>query len=592
MASEAAGSAQMLFQRGVAAARAGDAAAAVAALREAARLAPAATRVWRLLAAQLRKLGDDDAADAAKAEEIGASIHDPRLQQAALALLDNELHVAEPLLKQQLKDDPLDIAAMRMLAEVAGRIGRYRDAENLLRRALELFPGFGAARANLATALYRQNKPAEAIAELDKVIAVDPENIGHANLKAAALGRIGGFDEAIALYEEVLKAAPHQPKVWMSYGHMLKTVGRQADGVAAYRQALAIQPSLGEVWWSLANLKTVRFDDADVAAMQAALARDDIADEDRFHLDFALGKAFEDRKAWETSFAHYDRGNALRRRSVVYDADETAAFVDRCIEIFTPDFFAERAGQGCEAADPIFILGMPRAGSTLVEQILASHSRIEGTSELPDVPALARQMRDYPESLPTLPPARLRELGESYLERTRIQRKTGRPLFIDKLPNNWAHTGFIHLILPNATIIDARRHPLDCCLSNFKQHFARGQAFSYTLDDMGRYYADYVRLMAHLDSVLPGRVHRVIHERLLDDTETEIRALLAAVGVGFEDACLRFHETERAVRTASSEQVRRPINRDGADVWRAYEAWLDPLKAALGPVLTSYPDAP
>ncbi|MCA3255245.1 MAG: sulfotransferase [Alphaproteobacteria bacterium] len=517
---------------------------------------------------------------------------DPRLQQAALALLDNELHVAEPLLKQHLKDDPLDVAAMRMLAELAGRIGRYRDAENLLRRALELFPGFGAARANLATALYRQNRPADAIAELDKVMAADPENIGHANLKAAALGRIGGFDEAIALYEEVLKAAPQQPKVWMSYGHMLKTVGRQADGVAAYRQALAIQPSLGEVWWSLANLKTVRFDDSEVAAMQAALARDDISDEDRFHLDFALGKAFEDRREFAASFTHYDRGNALRRRSVVYDADETADFVERCIRIFTPEFFAARAGLGFDAADPIFILGMPRAGSTLVEQILASHSRIEGTSELPDIPALARQIAGYPDGLTALPPERLRELGASFLDRTRIQRKTGRPLFIDKLPNNWAHVGLIHLILPNATIIDARRHPLDCCLSNYKQHFARGQAFSYTLDDMGRYYADYVRLMAHIDRVLPGRVHRVIHERMLDDSEAEIRALLDAVGVDFEEACLRFHETERAVRTASSEQVRRPINRDGADVWRSYEPWLDPLKAALGPVLTCYPEAP
>jgi Tfp pilus assembly protein PilF len=584
--------AQLAFQRGVAAARGGDAAAAVAALREAARLAPDAPRVWRLLAAQLRALGDDEGADAAKAEEVGASIFDPRLQQAALALLDNELHVAEPLLKQHLKDDPLDIAAMRMLAELAGRIGRYRDAENLLRRALELFPGFGAARANLATALYRQNRPAEAIAELDKVIAVDPENIGHANLKAAALGRIGGFDEAIELYEEVLKAAPNQPKVWMSYGHMLKTVGRTADGIDAYRRAIAIEPSLGEVWWSLANLKTVRFDDADVAAMQAALARGDLSDEDRFHLDFALGKAFEDRRDFAASFAHYDAGNRLRRQSVEHDAAETAAFVDRCIEILTPDFFAERVGAGCPADDPIFILGMPRAGSTLIEQILASHSAIEGTSELPDIPALARQRRDYPASLPSLPPERLSELGESYLERTRIQRKTGRPRFIDKLPNNWAHVGFIHLVLPNATIIDARRHPLDCCFSNYKQHFARGQAFSYTLDDMGRYYADYVRLMAHVDAVLPGRVHRVIHERLLDDPEAEIRALLAAVGVPFEDACLRFHETDRAVRTPSSEQVRRPINRDGADVWRNYEPWLGPLKAALGPVLTAYPGVP
>ena len=510
--------------------------------------------------------------------------------EAALALHDNRLSEAEPILKMHLKEDPFDVAAIRMLAELAGRIGRYKDAENLLRRALELAPDFGAARANLATCLYRQNKPAEAIAELDRVLIDDPENIGSANLKAAALGRIGGFDEAIALYEEVLKQVPKQPKVWMSYGHMLKTVGRQADGIAAYRRALDIQPGLGEVWWSLANLKTVKFTPDDIAAMQNALAGD-ISDEDRFHLDFALGKAFEDAKDFATSFAHYDAGNTLRRTKIDYQAGETTAFVDRCITLFTPEFFAARQGQGCPAADPIFILGMPRAGSTLIEQILSSHSQVEGTSELPDIPALAR-VASYPASLADLSPASRNDLGQSYLDRTRIQRKTDKPFFIDKLPNNWAHVAFIHLILPNAKIIDARRHPLACCFSNFKQHFARGQAFSYSLDDMGRYYADYVRMIAHIDQVLPGRVHRVIYEQMVDDTEAEVRALLAACGLDFEPACLEFHKTERAVRTASSEQVRQPIFRDGTEGWQGFEPYLDPLKAALGNILTNYPRAP
>ena len=519
---------------------------------------------------------------------ISAGLNNPRLIEAALALHDNRLSEAEPLLRAHLKADPFDVAAIRMLAELAGRIGRYKDAETLLRRALELAPEFGAARANLATCLYRQNRPDEAIAELDLVLVDDPENVGHANLKAAALGRIGGFDEAIALYETVLAAAPHQPKVWMSYGHMLKTVGRQEDGIAAYRRALAIAPALGEVWWSLANLKTVKFTPEDVAAMQAALARSDISDEDRFHLDFALGKAFEDVRDHAAAFAHYNAGNALRRQSIVYDADETAAFVDRSIALYTRNFFAARAGQGCEAPDPIFILGMPRAGSTLVEQILASHSLVEGTSELPDIPALART-EGYPESVAGLDAQALRTLGERYLERTRIQRKTDKPFFIDKLPNNWAHTPFIHLILPNAKIIDARRHPLGCCFSNFKQHFARGQAFSYSLDDMGRYYADYVRLMAHVDDMLPGRVYRVFYEAMVDDTEGQVRALLAACGLEFEESCLRFHETERAVRTASSEQVRRPIFRDGTEGWQGFEPWLDPLKQALGNTLSSYP---
>lgn len=523
-------------------------------------------------------------------KSIQRGVNNPQLMAAALALHDNRLSEAEPLLRAHLKSDPFDVAAIRMMAELAGRIGRYKDAENLLRRALELAPDFGAARANLATCLYRQHKPAEAIAELDRVLIEDPENIGHSNLKAAALGRIGGFEEAIDLYEQVLKGAPNQPKVWMSYGHMLKTVGRQADGIAAYRRALDIAPDLGEVWWSLANLKTVRFTAADIAAMQAALGSD-ISAQDRFHLDFALGKAFEDREDFDISFAHYAAGNALRRTSIDYDPDETTAFVDCRIERFTPDFFASRAGQGFDSPDPIFVLGMPRAGSTLVEQILASHSLVEGTSELGDIPVLARSFSD-PDALGRLSAAELCDLGQSYLDRTRIQRKTDRPFFIDKLPNNWAHIGFIQLILPNAKIIDARRHPLGCCFSNFKQHYAHGQAFSYDLSDMGRYYADYVRLMAHVDNVLPGRVHRVIYEQMVNDTEAETRALLTACGLDFEQSCLEFHKTERAVRTASSEQVRQPIFRSGTEGWQGFEPHLSPLRAALGNALSAYPASP
>ncbi len=502
---------------------------------------------------------------------------------------DNRLAEAEPLLRAHLKERPFDVAAIRMLAELAGRIGRYKDAEILLRRAVELSPAFTAARANLAIVLHRLNRPAEAIAELDLVMAERPDNLGDANLKAAALGRVGGFDEAIALYQAVLEQAPRQPKVWMSYGHMLKTVGRQGDGVAAYRRAIALTPELGEVWWSLANLKTVKFDDADIAAMQAQLAREDISDEDRFHLDFALGKAFEDRREAAVAFGHYAAGNALRRQSIVYEADETEAFIDRSIVAFDADFFAERAGQGCDAPDPIFILGMPRAGSTLVEQILASHSLVEGTSELPDIPALARTVENYPLGLASVTPERLRAMGEEYLARTRVQRRSDRPYFIDKLPNNWAHVPLIRAILPNATIIDARRHPLGCCFSNYKQHFARGQGFSYDLTDMGRYYRDYVRLMAHVDAVQPRAVYRLFYEAMVEDTDGQVRALLAACGLDFEPACLEFHKTERAVRTASSEQVRQPIFRAGTEAHEAFMSWLGPLETALADVLTNYP---
>ncbi|WP_339710875.1 sulfotransferase [uncultured Sphingosinicella sp.] len=555
----------------------------------------------RALGAALRGMGEEAAAEEAELGAIQASTRDPVLVEAAAALLDNNIPIAERILRARLKEKPTDVAAIRMMAEIAGRLGRYGDAEKLLRRALELAPAFGAARANLATVLYRQNNPADAVAELDRLLSDDPDNAAHRNLKAAALGRIGGYEEAIALYESVLATHPAQPRVWMSYGHVLKTVGRQADSIAAYRKAIERAPGLGEVWWSLANLKTVQFTDADMATMRAALESDGISEDDRFHLHFALGKALEDAKDHAGSFGHYLQGNALRKAMLDYDSGEISGLVREAAALMDAAFFAERKGQGDPAPDPIFVLGMPRAGSTLIEQILSSHPMIEGTQELPDIAAMARRLGGrkmrgeetaYPACLADLSADALAELGAEYLERTRIQRKTERPLFIDKMPNNWAHTGFIHLILPNAKIIDARRHPLGCCFSNFKQHFARGQGFSYDLPDLGRYYRDYVAMMAVIDDALPGRVHRVFYEDMVENTEGEVRRLLDYVGVPFDPACLRFFENDRAVRTASSEQVRRPINRDGMEQWQAFEPWLEPLKTSLGPVLTAYPGVP
>ncbi len=553
---------------------------------------PYLAEAHRMAGRAYRALGQTAEAEAAEMQAIRMSIHDADLQRAAQALAANDLAVAEPILKERLRTIPTDVAAIRMLAELAGRIGRYRDAENLLRRALELAPKFLAARSNLATVLHRQARTEEALAELDLLLAAEPDSPTHNNLKAAALGRIGDYEEALGLYERVLAVSPAYPKIWMSYGHVLKTVGRQEDSIVAYRQALALKPDLGEVWWSLANLKTVKFDAADIAQMQQALTQERLSADDRFHLDFALGKALDDLKEPERAFAHYAAANALRREQLDYDPSDISRQVDRAIALFTPVFFEARQGAGCDGPDPIFILGMPRAGSTLIEQILASHSQVEGTMELPDIPALATRTGEgpqrYPGSLSDLSAEALKALGEDYLQRTRIQRKQGRPFFIDKLPNNWLYTAFIHLILPKAKIIDARRDPMDCCFSNFRQHFARGQSFSYSLEDMGRYYGDYVRLMRHLDETLPGRVHRVIHEDLLDEPETQIRALLDHLGLPFEEACLQFHETKRAVRTASSEQVRRPINRDGVGQWRPYEAHVHPLREALGDIAESW----
>ncbi|WP_454717707.1 tetratricopeptide repeat-containing sulfotransferase family protein [Caulobacter segnis] len=574
---------------------------AVRAFDRSSALEPRLSEAWRGLSESLELLGDTAGAERALARQLRASTRDPVLVEAATALADNRLGEAEQILRERLKADAGDVAAIRMLAETGARLGRYADAENLLTRCVELAPNFAAARHNLATMLYRQNKNADALAQIETLTAKDARHPGYANLHAAILARLGEYDRAIAVYDRVLADYPNQPKGWMSYGHALKTVGRQADCVAAYRRALEQAPTLGEAWWSLANLKTVKFSEADLAAMTAALETPNLSDEDRLHLRYALGKAHEDAELWDDAFEHYAAGAAIRRKQLDYDPEENAADTARTKAVFTPAFVAARAGQGSQAPDPIFVVGLPRSGSTLVEQILASHSMVEGTMELPDLIVMARRLggktatraeSTYPESLAGLSADDLKALGEEFLERTRIQRKTGRPFFIDKMPNNFAHAGLIHLILPNAKIIDARRHPLGCCFSGFKQHFARGQAFSYDLTDIGRYYADYVALMAHFDAVLPGRVHRVIYEHMIADPEAEIRALLAHCGLPFEEACLSPHENDRAVRTASSEQVRRPIFKDAVEHWQKFESHLDPLKQALGPVLDAYPNAP
>jgi tetratricopeptide (TPR) repeat protein len=589
------------LELGLARGESGDPRGAVEALGRAVALDPGLVEGWTALSVQHRLLGHTAAAERAEARSLSAATRDPTLLEAGAALNEGRLAVAEHLLRDGLKTRADDPPALRMLAETATRLGRYEDAEALLRRCLELTPGFIPARHNLAVALYRQTRAAEALAETEVLLKADPRHPGYRNLQAASLAQLGEYERAILVFERLLADFPVQPKGWMSYGHALKTVGRQDDAVAAYRRALALAPGMGEAWWSLANLKTVRFAPGDLDAMHAALAGGELSDEDRFHLDFALGKALEDAGRDEEAFVAYSRGNALRRAGLDYDPDETHRHVLRSRALFTPGFWESRRDWGCPSPDPIFILGLPRSGSTLVEQVLASHPLVEGTMELPDLPALAKRLggrtrRDqdsaYPEILGDLDAKACRALGEEYLARTAPQRKTGRPFFIDKMPNNFAHVGLIRLILPRAKIIDARRHPLGCCFSGFKQHFARGQAFTYDLTDLGRYYTDYVALMAHFDAVLPGQVHRVVYERMVADPEAEVRSLLAYSGLDFDPACLRFYENDRAVRTASSEQVRRPIFTEGLDQWRRFDPWLDPLKAALGPVLDTYPEAP
>jgi tetratricopeptide (TPR) repeat protein len=588
------------YEYGRALAAAGRGEAAVGALRRAVELSPDLPGAWRALADHLTAMGATEAADAAYARHIKASTQNPRLMRAAAALCANDIPTAEGLLRAHLAQHPTDVAAIRMFAEVAARIGRYAEAEALLVRCLELAPGFAEARTHYATVLNRQNRPLEALGEIDRLLAADPNNPHCRNLKASILVAIGEYQQAIELFAVLVAQYPRQAKVWLNYGHVLKTAGRQDDAIRAYRHCLDLVPDLSEAWFTLANLKTFRFTPDDVAAMRRALARAEGSADDCMHLNFALGKACEDAAEFEQSFRYYAQGNRLRRAQIPYRAEDTTTVVERSRALYTREFFSARAGAGAAAPDPIFIVGLPRAGSTLVDQILSSHSQVEGTMELYDMIDLARNLGkcapsgapdQYPDVLTALDAQELRAIGARYLERTRVQRKTDAPYFIDKMPNNFLHVGLIALALPNAKIIDARRHPLGCCFSVFKQHFARGQHFSYDLADIGRYYRDYVDLMAHFDAVLPGRVHRVHYETLVENTESEVRALLDYCGLPFEERCLRFYENGRAVRTASSEQVRRPIFRDGLEQWRHYERWLEPLKAALGPVIEAYPRA-
>jgi predicted Zn-dependent protease len=590
---------QTHLELGLVLASLGDSDAALAALRHAVSLRADLPDAWRVIAEQLYLLGDTAGADEAYARHIQTGVRDPALRVAALALVEDRLAVAEHLLRERLKSHPSDVAAMRMLAEAGTRLGRYADAEGLLEHCLNLAPGFHAARHNLAIVLYRQQKAADALPHIQRLRDSDPMDPGLRNLHAACLGLIGEYGQAIDLFQAILDRSPGQPRIWLSLGHALRTAGRRSEAVTAYKRAIELEPGLGDAYWSLANLKTEPFADDEVAAMKGQLQRPDVAGEDRFHLHYALGKALEDRSDFEGSFTHYTEGARLRRAEAPYDPEEFEDLLDKSKALFTRDFFAERQGWGAASEAPIFVVGLPRSGSTLIEQILASHSAVEGTMELPEIGAIARgfgraarrgHSAAYPEVLAKLDQNRLLELGETFLERTQIQRRRGTPRFIDKMPNNFHHLGLIHLMLPNARIVDARRHPMAAGFSAFKQHFARGQAFSYDLADVGRYYRFYVALMAHFDDVLPGRVVRVIYEDMVADTEGETRRLLAALGLDFEPACLKFYENSRAVRTASSEQVRRPIFREGLDQWRNYEPWLTPLSDALGPALTHWRD--
>jgi len=533
-----------------------------------------------------------------------ATKHRQRLESLPQELLsvrnmmsENRLFKAERLCRAFLKDNPQNIEGMRLLADMGVKTGVLDDAEFILESALEFEPDNRYARFDYMNVLYRRQKYAESLQQAKRLREAEPDNDNYLAAYANQCVAIGNYDEALEIYERLVKRADGKPGLHLVHGHALKTIGRLDDAIWSYRRSYRERRDFGDAYWSLANLKTYRFSTAEVESMRSFESLPTTSVEDRIHLCFALGKHYEDSEDFAAAAEFYLRGNALKKDELHYQSEAMTQRLQLQQQVCDEAFFAQRAGSGCDVSDPIFIVGLPRAGSTLLEQILASHSQVDGTLELPNIPALAhrldgRRFKDdnprYPKILAEVPHEKLREFGEAFIEDTRVHRGDA-AFFIDKMPNNFRHIGLIHLILPNAKIIDARRHPMACCFSGFKQLFASGQEFTYGLGEIGRYYRDYVELMDHWDAVLPGKVLRVQYEDVVADLEPEVRRILDHCGLPFEEACLNFHRTERSVRTPSSEQVRQPIYKSGLEQWRNFEPYLDPLKQALGPVLQRYP---
>jgi tetratricopeptide (TPR) repeat protein len=573
---------------------------AIEAFQQAVRLNYALPASWSMLASL--HLMTNDAADSAAAADQVATLRKqpPEIVTATGLFLDGELDRAEPLVRAYLLQHGNHVEAMRLLARIGMARKVYDDAELLLKALLTLAPDYKAARAEYAETLLEMHKYQDARRELQQLLQEDPANrLKYQGLYATVSVGLGEHELAVTMYRALLRGVPEDADLHLSIAHALKTLGRRDEAVESYRSAAASRPGFGDAYWSLANLKTYRFTDQELEQLRAYESDPGVRAVDHYHLCFALAKALEDRGDHAESFRYYGLGNALKRKESNYVPEIIERNTHRQIEVCTSEFFAARRGWGAQDPDPIFIVGLPRSGSTLLEQILASHSQVEGTQELATVSHIVATLRGrdanprnprYPQVLAELDARQFRELGERYLAETRVHR-TGKPYFIDKMPNNFRHLGLIHLMLPRATIIDARREPMACCFSNLKQLFAKGQEFTYSVEDIARYYRTYLDLMRHWDQALPGRVLRVFHEDVVNDLEGNVRRLLDFCKLDFQPGCVDFHKTQRSVSTASSEQVRQPIYREGLMQWQQFEPWLGPLKDALGDALTRYRDA-
>ena len=548
---------------------------------------------WNALQVLYHMTGRRADADHAAAQAANLATLPKEIVAAFSMYADGQIHDAERVVRQYLLTHGNHVEGMRLLAQIGVKMDVLDDAEFLLENLLQLAPLHHVARYEYAIVLLKRHKHVRAREEIEKLLKVYPDNLSYRTTYATVCAGFGDHRQALPIYQEVLRRTPQDPELHLSIAHGLKTLGRTQEAIDSYRAAAAARPSFGEAYWSLANLKTYRFTDAEINRMRSEEAGEKIALVDRYHLCFAIGKALEDRAEYAESFGYYERGNALKKTECLYRPESLERTANLQQSMCTREFFAAREGFGCDSTAPIFIVGLPRSGSTLIEQILASHSKVEGTMELADIPRLVQDLQGreamgsiprYPGILEKLGAEDFKRMGEHYLRDTLVYR-VGKPFFIDKMPNNFRHLGLIHLILPNARIIDARREPLACCFSNFKQLFASGQQFTYSIEDITRYYRMYVELMAHWDAALPGRILRVEHERVVEDLDANVRRILEFCNLEFEPGCVDFHKTRRSVHTASSEQVRRPIFKEGIVQWRHFDPWLGPLKAALGPLV-------
>jgi Flp pilus assembly protein TadD len=516
-------------------------------------------------------------------------------EQVEAALRGGDFAEAERLLRGRIERAPGDVEAIAALTDILAQTGRIREGTALLERVLTIEPAAHGLRIKLSALQQQQEHFPLALRALREVPAEDRQSFDLKIREATLLGRVGRRDDEVAIYEQLLKEQPLNAGLWMTHGNALNYAGRLAEAIAALRKATKIAPGFGEPWWSLANLKRFRFEDGEIAAMEKAL-RGNLQPVDALHFHFALGRAFEQRRDYARSFDHYAAGNRIRAAGLTPAQTIVTPFVDAAIAAFTRPLFDHYRGAGADSEGPIFIVGLQRSGSTLIEQMLASHPEIEGTAELVTMKQLGDELaalaaangRTLLEQIASSPPELFRRIGEEYLARTRPYRLEGKRFFIDKLPANWMSIGLIRLALPRAKIIDARRHPMAAGFSNFKQHYATGVTFAYSLESIGRFYADYVRLMRHFDTVQPGAVLHVLNERLIEEPEVQVRRMMEYIGVSFDPACLDFHANKRAVHTPSADQVRQPINREGVDAWRNYQPWLGPLRDALGHALDDW----